>query len=117
MRNRTIIRQEAVITIEHVGAWLSHLAFIGNSLPRRCGIANVTTHLQQEVAAWRPELDTSILAMTDHGHIYDYPPVVCCEIGDDQLRDYRAAADFLNDKRVEAVSARPVVTSWLFCRG
>jgi hypothetical protein len=55
--------------------------------------------------------------MTDHGHIYDYPPVVCCEIGDDQLRDYRAAADFLNDKRVEAVSARPVVTSWLFCRG
>ena len=44
---------------------LSRLAFIGNSLPRRCGIATFTTHLQQAVAASRPDLDTRIVAMTD----------------------------------------------------
>jgi glycosyltransferase involved in cell wall biosynthesis len=128
MRNRTIIRQEGVITIEHAGARLSrhltanlgashfadrdnagaarlnHMAFIGNSLPRRCGIATFTTHLQQAIAARRPDLDTSIAAMTDHGHSYDYPPVVCCEIEDDQIQNYGRAADFLNSKRIEAVS-------------
>ena len=29
---------------------LSRLAFIGNSLPRRCGIATFTTDLQQAIA-------------------------------------------------------------------
>ena len=38
---------------------LARLAFIGNSLPRRCGIATFTTDLQQAVAAsdrerWKP---------------------------------------------------------------
>lgn len=83
---------------------LSHLAFIGNSLPRRCGIATFTTHLQQAVDASRPELDTTIVAMTDHGHTYNYPPIVGFQIQDDQVEDYRRAADFLNDNRFDAVS-------------
>ena len=32
---------------------LSRVAFIGNSLPRRCGIATFTTDLQQAVAKSR----------------------------------------------------------------
>ena len=32
-------------------AQINRLAFIGNSLPRRCGIATFTTDLQQAVAA------------------------------------------------------------------
>jgi glycosyltransferase involved in cell wall biosynthesis len=83
---------------------LSHLAFIGNSLPRRCGIATFTTDLQEAVAASRPDLDTSIVAMTDHGRCYDYPPTVGFQIDDDQIDDYRRAADFLNAGRFEAVS-------------
>jgi glycosyltransferase involved in cell wall biosynthesis len=83
---------------------ISRLAFIGNSLPRRCGIATFTTHLQQAVAASRPDLDTSIVAMTDQGQVYDYPPDVCFQIEDDRIEDYARAADFLNSGRFDAVS-------------
>ena len=63
---------------------LKRLAFIGNSLPRRCGIATFTTDLQQAIAASCPDARDRIVAMTDHGHAYDYPPVVRLQIDDDQ---------------------------------
>ena len=53
---------------------LRRIAFIGNSLPRRCGIATFTTDLQTAVSASRQDLETGIVAMTDHGQVYDYPP-------------------------------------------
>ncbi len=74
----------------------SRLAFIGNSLPRHCGIATFTTDLQQAIAKSRVNLDTAIVAMTDHGHIYDYPPAVRLQINDENLSEYARAADFLN---------------------
>ncbi len=80
---------------------LSRLAFIGNSLPRRCGIATFTTDLQQAVASVRPQVDTSIVAMTDHGHLYDYPPAVGRQINDENLAEYTDAADFLNEGRFD----------------
>ena len=83
---------------------LDRLAFVGNSLPRRCGIATFTTHLQQAVAASRPDLDTSIVAMTDEVHTYDYPPVVCFQIQDQNVEDYARAATFLNGGGFEAIS-------------
>jgi len=83
---------------------LDRLAFVGNSLPRRCGIATFTTHLQQAIAAFRPELETGIVAMTNPGHHYDYPPVVCCEIDEARIGDYARAAEFLNAGRYDAVS-------------
>ena len=52
------------------------IAFVGNSLPRRCGIATFTTHLRSAVASLHPGLETCIVAMTDNGHAYDYPPGV-----------------------------------------
>jgi len=83
---------------------LSRLAFIGNSLPRRCGIATFTTDLQQAIAASAPQVDTSIVAMTDHSHAYDYPSVVRLQINDDKIKDYVRAADFLNAGQFEIVS-------------
>src|SRR5205809_42020 len=79
------------------GAILTHLsrvAFIGNSLPRRCGIATFTTDLQQAIAASSAQMETSIVAMTDHGHAYDYASVVRVQINDDKIEDYVRAADF-----------------------
>jgi glycosyltransferase involved in cell wall biosynthesis len=84
-------------------ASLNRLAFIGNSLPRHCGIATFTTDLQQAVAASRSDLDTSIVAMTDHGQYYAYPSSVRLEVHDDRLEDYVEAADFLNAGHVDAV--------------
>jgi glycosyltransferase involved in cell wall biosynthesis len=80
------------------------MAFIGNSLPRRCGIATFTTDLQRAVADSRPDLEVTIVAMTDHDQVYDYPPTVGFQINDGYLEDYTGAADFLNDGRFEAVS-------------
>jgi len=80
------------------------LAFVGNSLPRRCGIATFTTDLRQAVAAAGAGADTSIVAMSDHGHVYDYPADVGIQVADDNLDDYRRAADFLNAGQFDVVS-------------
>ena len=81
----------------------SRLAFIGNSLPRRCGIATFTTDLQQAISKSRVGLETAIVAMTDHGQTYDYPPAVCLQINDEKLEDYARAAEFLNAEQFELV--------------
>lgn len=83
---------------------VNRIAFIGNSLPRRCGIATFTTELQQAVAAARPRLETSIVAMNDPGRIYAYPDTVRVEIGQDRPEDYLAAAEILNSNQVDVVS-------------
>jgi glycosyltransferase involved in cell wall biosynthesis len=80
------------------------MAFIGNSLPRRCGIATFTTDLQRAVTDSRPDLETAIVAMTDYGEVYDYPSTVGFQIDDGWLEDYIEAADFLNGGKFEAVS-------------
>src|SRR6202050_418810 len=82
---------------------LRRIAFIGNSLPRRCGIATFTTDLQQAVSTLRTNLGTCIVAMTDHGQAYDYPASVALQIKDDNIDEYARAADFLNAGRFDAV--------------
>jgi glycosyltransferase involved in cell wall biosynthesis len=79
-------------------------AFIGNSLPRRCGIATFTTDLQQAIERSPPYEPCGIVAMNDHGRIYDYPPAVGLQIDDRRLGDYERAADVLNRARCEVVS-------------
>jgi glycosyltransferase involved in cell wall biosynthesis len=82
---------------------LSRLAFIGNSLPRRCGIATFTTDLQLAVAKARTDVDVAIVAMTDHGQVYDYPPAVRLQINDQTQAEYEDAADFLNAGQFDVV--------------
>src|SRR5450755_3302473 len=82
---------------------LRRIAFIGNSLPRHCGIATFTTDLQQAISTSRPELEAGIVAMTDHGQAYDYPAAVALQIKDDNIDEYVRAADFLNAGRFDAV--------------
>jgi glycosyltransferase involved in cell wall biosynthesis len=82
---------------------LRRIAFIGNSLPRRCGIATFTTDLQQAISASRSGLETFIVAMTDHGRDYDYPSSVALQIKADNIEDYARAADFLNAGRFDTV--------------
>jgi glycosyltransferase involved in cell wall biosynthesis len=82
---------------------LRRIAFIGNSLPRRCGIATFTTDLQQAISSSRSGPETCIVAMTDHGRAYDYPSSVALQIKDDNLEEYARAADFLNAGRFDTV--------------
>jgi glycosyltransferase involved in cell wall biosynthesis len=72
------------------------VAFIGNSLPRRCGIATFTTDLQLAVAASAAKPQTVIVAINDEGRDYDYPQSVGWQIPEQQLEGYDSAARFLN---------------------
>jgi len=83
---------------------INRLAFIGNSLPRRCGIATFTTDLQQAISKSPGCGETAIVAMTDHGQTYDYPAVVKLQINDQTLVEYARAADFLNAGHYQGVS-------------
>jgi glycosyltransferase involved in cell wall biosynthesis len=80
---------------------LRRIAVIGNSLPRRCGIATFTTDLQRAIANSRPNLQACIVAMTDHDQTYDYPASVTLQIKDDSIEEYVRAAAFLNAGRFD----------------
>ena len=83
---------------------LQRVAFIGNYLPRLCGIATFTQDLHRAVSTTRPDLETSVVAMTDSDRTYDYPPAVRFEIHDETIGDYVKAAEFLNGAGFDVVS-------------
>lgn len=84
-------------------ARLRRLALIGNSLPRRCGIATFTTDLQQAIARSPTDVDTIIVAMTDQRYRYEYPSEVRFQINDGAPDEYERAAEFLNAGSFDAV--------------
>lgn len=83
---------------------LCSVAFIGNHLPRRCGIATFTHDLHRAVATSAPRIDTSVVAMNDPNGVYDYPHPVQFQVRDSTLHDYRKAATYLNDADPDVVS-------------
>jgi glycosyltransferase involved in cell wall biosynthesis len=83
---------------------LQRVAFIGNYLPRRCGIATFTHDFHRAVSTARPDLETAVVAMTDSSAIYDYPPTVHLEIHDEKIDNYVEAAEFLNNAGFDVVS-------------
>lgn len=80
----------------------NRIAFIGNSLPRRCGIATFTTDLQKAVEA-SGNCETSIVAMNDRGTRHEYPPEVRWQIDDDCIASYIKTADELNASQIDVV--------------
>ncbi|WP_408591697.1 glycosyltransferase family 4 protein [Novosphingobium sp.] len=72
------------------------VAFIGNALPRRCGIATFTTDLELAVSHLDDVAQTAIIAMCDPGGQYDFPPHVRWSIAQEDAGGYLAAADFIN---------------------
>jgi glycosyltransferase involved in cell wall biosynthesis len=83
---------------------IERIAFVGNHLPRRCGIATFTADLSAAVAALAPAIDCQVVAMNDAGHSHVYPPNVRFEIEDGELAGYRRASQFLNAGQVDVVS-------------
>jgi glycosyltransferase involved in cell wall biosynthesis len=80
------------------------IALVGNYLPRRCGIATFTQDLHSAVSTAEPGLETCIVAMTDPGSTYDYPPAVRFQIHDEKIEEYVQAAEFLNNGGFDVVS-------------
>ena len=74
----------------------TRIAFVGNYLPRQCGIATFTTDLCKAIAAeYGPERLFAI-PVNDPDSSYDYPEQVRLELAQDDLTSYQRAADFLN---------------------
>ncbi|HMB21734.1 MAG TPA: glycosyltransferase family 4 protein, partial [Anaerolineales bacterium] len=83
---------------------LKRVAFIGNYLPRQCGIATFTTDLADSFSAQFPEVQNMVVAMNDVPEGYPYPEKVRYELRQDNLFDYERAANFLNQHVVDAIS-------------
>ena len=80
---------------------LHRIAFIGNQLPRRCGIATFTHDLHQAFSTAHPGLSASVVAMTDPHQTYEYPPNVRFQIQEEAIDDYVRAAESLNAARID----------------
>lgn len=80
------------------------IAFIGNYLPRRCGIATFTSDLLTAVSKEAADAQCWAVAMNDVPEGYHYPSQVRFEVESKNLSDYHLAADFMNINQVEMVS-------------
>src|SRR5687768_17776783 len=80
------------------------IAFIGNYLPRQCGIATFTTDLCEAVAVEQPGATCIALPVNDIESGYEYPSRVRFELAEKNIDSYRRAADFLNINSVDIVS-------------
>src|SRR5260221_10903511 len=83
---------------------LQRVAFIGNHLPRRCGIATFTHDLHRSVLTSHEDLETCVVAMTNPGCTYDYPPAVRFQVREEMIDDYAQGAELLNNASFDVVS-------------
>jgi len=82
--------------ISSLAASPTRIAFLGNYLPRLCGIATFTHDLCEAVSAALPEAQCYAGAMNDRVERYAYPARVRFELAEKDLDSFRRAADFLN---------------------
>jgi len=83
---------------------LKQVAFIGNYLPRKCGIATFTTDLCESFTDQFPDIQTMVLAMNDVLESYPYPEKVRYQVRESHLFDYERAARFLNQHSVDVIN-------------
>ena len=79
------------------------IAFVGDHLPRKCGIATFTSDLLAAVATAYPQSQSFSVSVNDIRGGYEYPEVVRFEIEEQDLPSYLRAADFLNIGNVDIV--------------
>ena len=81
----------------------ARIAFIGDFVPRQCGIATFTHDLCEAVAQASPQTECIVGAVNDRIEGYDYPSRVRFEMNEPELDSYRRAADFLNFNNIETL--------------
>ena len=80
------------------------IAFLGNYLPRKCGIATFTSDICEAVAKEVGEsCNVYSIAMTNRPEGYDYPERVKFDIRDQMIPDYEKAADLVNSSKVDVL--------------
>ncbi|TAL05306.1 MAG: glycosyltransferase [Verrucomicrobia bacterium] len=79
------------------------VAFLGDYLPRKCGIATFTSDLRCAYATAFPDVQCLVVPVNDLEGGYNYPPEVRFEIAEQDLPSYLRAAEFLNITDVDLV--------------
>lgn len=82
---------------------INRIGFIGNYLPRQCGIATFTTDLCEAIATEYDGTTCIALPVNDLEAGYPYPARVRFELTEKDIDSYRRAADFLNINSVDLV--------------
>lgn len=82
---------------------LQKIAFVGDYLPRKCGIATFTHDMHASIAGQYPDAECFVVPVNDRPKSYDYPPEVRFEIEEQDLDSYLRAADFLNFANTDVV--------------
>src|ERR1041384_1915965 len=83
---------------------IKRIAFIGNYMPRQCGIATFTTDLCEAIADEYKGTACIAIPVNDTEAGYAYPPRVRFELNEKDIESYRRAADFLDTNNVDMVS-------------
>src|SRR6266481_7679730 len=104
------------------GSKIRKIAFLGDYLPRKCGIATFTSDLLAAVATEFPENHCFAVPVNDIEGGYEYPEVVRFEIEEQDLSSYQRAADFLNIGNADIVCVQHEfgifggrASTWLCC--
>jgi glycosyltransferase involved in cell wall biosynthesis len=74
----------------------TRIAFVGNYLPRECGIATFTTDLCNALTAEFGQGRLFAIPVNDPESSYEYPEQVRLELQQEDLASYERAAEFLN---------------------
>jgi len=82
---------------------IKKIAFIGDYLPRKCGIATFTTDLRESVVKAYPGVESFVAPVNDLPQGYQYPDEVRFEFGEGDLDAYRRTADYLNFSNADVV--------------
>jgi glycosyltransferase involved in cell wall biosynthesis len=82
---------------------INKIAFVGDYLPRKCGIATFTHDMYSSIAASNPDAECYVVPVNDRVDGYNYPSEVRFEIDELDLDSYLRAADFLNFANTDIV--------------
>ena len=96
-------REETTESVMNEAPKIQKIAFIGDHLPRKCGIATFTSDLLAAVQSAHPESRCLAVSVNDIPDGYEYPDVVRFEVEEQDLSSYLRAADFLNISNVDVV--------------
>ena len=80
-----------------------HVAFVGDYLPRQCGIATFTSDLYTSYKSFISPSNPLVVSVNDTPEGYDYPGEVRYDFYQHDQDAYRRAAEFLNSKDVDVV--------------
>lgn len=83
---------------------VKRVAFVGDYLPRKCGIATFTHDLRCGFAKRFSEVSCHVCAVNDIEESYNYPEEVRFEFSEQDPTGYQRLADYINTHKVDAVS-------------